>query len=73
MVGLQLGLGDLFEAYGIDRADAEAVHSVQLAVRMAAAEAGIWVCHTVYGTVADPEGYTREAEAARRPGPLPAS
>jgi citrate lyase subunit beta / citryl-CoA lyase len=68
VVGLQLGLGDLFEPFGIDRADARAVHAAQLAVRLAAAEAGIWACDTVYGTVADPEGFTREAEAARRLG-----
>jgi citrate lyase subunit beta/citryl-CoA lyase len=68
VVGLQLGLGDLFEPFGIDRADARAVHAMQLAVRLAAAEAGIWACDTVYGTVGDPDGYTREAEAARRLG-----
>jgi citrate lyase subunit beta/citryl-CoA lyase len=68
VVGLQLGLGDLFEPFGIDRADARAVHAMQLAVRLAAAEAGIWACDTVYGTVADPEGFTREAETARRLG-----
>ena len=68
VVGLQLGLGDLFEPFGIDRADARAVHAMQLAVRLAAAEAGVWACDTVYGTVSDPEGYTREAEAARRLG-----
>ncbi len=68
VVGLQLGLGDLFEPFGIDRADARAVHAMQLAVRVAAAEAGIWACDTVYGAVADPEGFAREAEAARRLG-----
>jgi citrate lyase subunit beta/citryl-CoA lyase len=68
VAGLQLGLGDLFEPFGIDRADARAVHALQLAVRLAAAEAGVWACDTVYGTVADPEGYRREAEAARRLG-----
>jgi citrate lyase subunit beta/citryl-CoA lyase len=68
VVGLQLGLGDLFEPFGIDRTDAGAVHAMQLAVRVAAAEAGIWACDTVYGAVADPEGFTREAEAARRLG-----
>jgi citrate lyase subunit beta/citryl-CoA lyase len=68
VVGLQLGLGDLFEPFGIDRADARAAHAAQLAVRLAAAEAGVWACDTVYGTVKDPEGYTREAEAARRLG-----
>lgn len=68
VVGLQLGLGDLFEPFGIDRADAAAVHAIQLAVRLAAAEAGVWACDTVYGTVSDPDGYTREATAARRLG-----
>ena len=68
VVGLQLGLGDLFEPFGIDRTDASAVHTMQLAVRVAAAEAGIWACDTVYGTAADPDRYTREAEAARRLG-----
>jgi citrate lyase subunit beta/citryl-CoA lyase len=68
VVGLQLGLGDLFEPFGIDRADARAVHAMQLNVRVAAGEAGIWACDTVYGTVADPDGFTREAEAARRLG-----
>jgi len=68
VAGLQLGLGDLFEPYGIDRADERAVHAMQLAVRLAAAEAGIWACDTVYGNVSDPGGYTREAEVARRLG-----
>jgi len=68
VVGLQLGLGDLFEPFGIGRADAQAVHAMQLAVRLAAAEASIWACDTVYGTVSDPDGYTREANAARRLG-----
>jgi len=68
VVGLQLGLGDLFEPFGIDRADARAVHATQLAVRLAAAEAGVWACDTVYGTVADSDGFVREAEAARRLG-----
>jgi citrate lyase subunit beta/citryl-CoA lyase len=68
VVGLQLGLGDLFEPFGIDRADAHAVHTMQLAVRLAAADAGLWACDTVYGTVSDPDGYTREATAARRLG-----
>jgi citrate lyase subunit beta/citryl-CoA lyase len=68
VVGVQLGLGDLFEPFGIDRSDARAVYGMQLAVRLAAAEAGVWACDTVYGAVKDPDGYTREAEAARRLG-----
>ncbi len=70
VVGLQLGLGDLFEPFGIDRADAKVVHAMQLAVRLAAAEAGLWACDTVYGAVSDPDGYAREATAARRLGYL---
>jgi citrate lyase subunit beta/citryl-CoA lyase len=70
VVGLQLGLGDLFEPFGIDRADTLAVHGAQLAVRLAAAEAGLWACDTAYAAVKDPDGYTREAEAARRLGYL---
>jgi citrate lyase subunit beta/citryl-CoA lyase len=68
VVGLQLGLGDLFEPSGIDRKDTDAVHGVQFAVRIAAAEAGLWACDTVYAAVNDPDGFTREAEAARRLG-----
>ena len=68
VVGLQLGLGDLFEPFGIDRTDARAVHAMQLAVRLAAAEAGLWACDTAYAAVKDPDGFTREAEAARRLG-----
>ena len=68
VVGLQLGLGDLFEPFGIDRTDGVAVHAMQLAVRLAAAEAGVWACDTAYAAVKDPDGFTREAEAARRLG-----
>ena len=68
VVGLQLGLGDLFEPFDIDRTDARAVHAMQLAVRVAAAEAGLWACDTAYAAVKDPDGFTREAEAARRLG-----
>ena len=68
VVGLQLGLGDLFEPFGIDRTDALAVHAMQLAVRVAAAEAGLWACDTAYAAVKDADGFTREAEAARRLG-----
>ena len=68
LVGLQLGLGDLFEPFGIGGSDTRAVSSMHFAVRLAAAEAGVWACDTVYGAVNDPNGHTREAEAARRLG-----
>ena len=68
VVGLQLGLGELFEPFGIDRTDPLAIYEMQLAVRVAAAEAGVWACDTAYAAVKDPDGFTREAEAARRLG-----
>lgn len=68
VVGLQLGFGDLFEPLGIDRNNPAAVQQVQLAVRLAAGEAGIWACDAAYGAVKDPDGYQAEARAARRLG-----
>jgi citrate lyase subunit beta/citryl-CoA lyase len=70
VVGLQIGYGDLFEPLGIDRTDVAAVHQVRLAVRFAAGEAGIWVYDAAFTAVKDPEGFKREAEAARRLGYL---
>jgi citrate lyase subunit beta / citryl-CoA lyase len=35
---------------------------------VAAAEAGVWACDTAYAAVKDPDGFTREADAARRLG-----
>lgn len=68
LAGLQLGFGDLFEPLGIDRGDAAAVHHVQLAVRLAAGEAGIWACDAAYAAVKNPDGYRAEALAAKRLG-----
>lgn len=68
VAGLQLGFGDLFEPLGIDRTDAAAVHQVQLTVRLAAGEAGVWACDAAYGAVKDPDGYKAEALGARRLG-----
>ena len=68
VTGLQLALGDLFEPLGIDRTDAAAVHQVQLAVRLAAGEAGIWACDTAYGAIKDVDGFRAEALAAKRLG-----
>ncbi len=68
VAGLQLGLGDLFEPLGIDRTDAAAVQHVQLAVRLAAGEAGLWAYDTGCGAVKDAEGFRREALAAKRLG-----
>jgi citrate lyase subunit beta/citryl-CoA lyase len=68
VVGLQVGLGDLFEDLGIDRTDTLAVHHVQFALRMAAGTAGIWAYDGAYAAIANPDGYRAEAEAARRLG-----
>ncbi len=64
VVGLQLGLGDLFGPLSIDRRDATAVHAVQLAIRLAAGEAGVWALDSTFTDVADTDGFRREAEVA---------
>jgi citrate lyase beta subunit len=68
VAGLQLGFGDLFEPLGIDRGDAAAVQQVQLMIRLAAGEAGVFAYDSAYADVKDAESYRREAEAARRLG-----
>jgi len=68
VAGLQLGLGDLFEPLGLDRADAATVHHAQLAVRLAAGEAGLWALDTGFGAIKDSDGYRREAQQAKRLG-----
>jgi citrate lyase subunit beta/citryl-CoA lyase len=68
VTGLQIGFADLLEPLGIDRADAAAIHQLQLAVRLAAGEAGIWACDAVYGVIKDPDGFRTEALAAKRLG-----
>jgi citrate lyase subunit beta/citryl-CoA lyase len=68
VTGLQVGFADLLEPLGIDRTDAAAIHHLQLAVRLAAGEAGIWACDAVYANFKDPEGFRLEAHAAKRLG-----
>jgi citrate lyase subunit beta / citryl-CoA lyase len=66
--GLQIGYADLFEPYGVDRSDPQAVSHVRMAVRMAAGEAGIPAYDGAYAVVAEPGRYRDECEAARRLG-----
>lgn len=66
--GLQLGLGDLFEALGMDRDDHAAVHAVQLAVRMSAGEAGAFAWDSAHPDLQQPERFMAEARMARRLG-----
>jgi citrate lyase subunit beta/citryl-CoA lyase len=68
VAGLQMGYADLFEPYGIARRDTANVHAAMFAVRMAAAEAGVFAYDAAFGDIADAEGYRAEALMARRLG-----
>ena len=68
VAGLQLGFADLFEPLGIDRGNAAAVQQVQLALRLAAGEAGVWAYDSAFANIGDVDGYRREAAVARRLG-----
>jgi citrate lyase subunit beta / citryl-CoA lyase len=70
VAGLQLGLGDLFEPLGIDRHDPANVHAVLFAVRMAAAQAGVFALDGAWPDIADTEGFSAEAQRAKRLGYL---
>ncbi len=66
--GLQLGLGDLFEPYGIRRGEPRNVHAAQYALRLAAAEAGVFACDGAFPGLRDEPGFRCEAESARALG-----
>jgi len=68
VAGLQAGWGDLIEPLDIDRYNAPVIEALQLQIRLAAGEAGVWAYDGAYANIADPDGYRREAEAARRLG-----
>lgn len=68
VAGLQLGLGDLFEPYGVHRRELSAVQQALFAVRMAAAEAGVFAYDGAFADVRDAEGFRAEAELSRRLG-----
>lgn len=68
VVGLQAGWGDLIEPLDIDRYNPAVIESLLLQIRMAAGEAGVWAYDGAYADIEDPEGYRREAQAARRLG-----
>ena len=70
VVGLQMGYGDLLEPLGIERRNAAAIGQCQLAMRFAAAEAGVFAYDGAWADVDDLDGLRREAEAARRLGYL---
>jgi citrate lyase beta subunit len=68
--GLQAGWGDLIEPLAIDRYNAPMIEALLLHIRIAAGEGGVWAYDGAYANIKDPEGYTREAGAARRLGYL---
>ena len=68
VAGLQVGLADLFEPFGIDRRDRANVHATLYAVRMAAAEAGVFAWDAAFADIGDVEGFREEAAMARRLG-----
>jgi citrate lyase subunit beta/citryl-CoA lyase len=68
VMGLQVGLGDLFEPLNIVRRNPEAVRQVLFAVRMAAGEAGVAALDGAYANVGDTEGFIAEAQMARALG-----
>ncbi|WP_305805778.1 CoA ester lyase [Stenotrophomonas sp. YIM B06876] len=67
VAGLQLGLGDLFAPHGIAR-DPANVHATLFALKMAAAEAGVFACDGAFPDVTDSDGFQREAQMAQRLG-----
>lgn len=66
--GLQLGFGDLLEPLGIDRYNPAVVMQFQLAVRLAAGEAGAFAYDSAMANVKDMDFLRQEAQMARKLG-----
>lgn len=61
---------DLFEPYGIAQRDLANVHAAMFAMRMAAAEAGVFVLDGAFAAIDDSTRFEAEAQMARRLGYL---
>lgn len=70
VVGLQLGLNDLFSSMGIDRTDRKNVHAVMFSLRMATAEAGVFAYDGAFTDFHDEPGFRQEATMAQQLGYL---
>lgn len=68
VAGLQLGLADLFEPHGIDRHDPANLHAALYAMRLAAAEAGVFAWDAAFADLDHADGFRAEAMMARRLG-----
>ena len=69
VAGLQLGLADLFAVNGVSRTPAN-VHAALFALKMAAAEAGVFAYDSAWPDVSDQAGFNTEAAMARDLGLL---
>lgn len=68
VTGLQIGYADLLEPCGIARSDRDALAHVRLAVRFAAAEAGIAAYDGAFAAVKDTDAYRAECLMAKAHG-----
>ena len=68
VAGLQLGYADLFEANGIARRSRPNVHAAMFALKMAAAEAGVFAYDGAFPDIRDAAAYSEEAGMARQLG-----
>lgn len=68
VAGLQLGLADLFEPHGIDRHDVRNVHAAMFAMRMAAAQHGVFAMDAAFAAIDDIAGFEAEAAMSRALG-----
>ncbi len=68
VAGLQIGYGDLFSPLGIISGERSAQQFVRIQVRMAAGEAGIDAYDGAYVDIANPQGYTADAQEAHELG-----
>lgn len=68
VAGLQLGLGDLFEPFGVNRRETGAIVQTLFALRMAAAEAGIYAYDGAFADIQDRDGFEAEARLSRSLG-----
>lgn len=68
VMGLQVGLNDLFAPLQIDRRDARHVHAALWSIRLAAGEASRFAYDGAWPDLADQAGFRAEAELARSLG-----
>ena len=68
VIGLQLGLADMFEPLGIQQSESAAAYQIRLQLRLAAGELGIPCFDSAFADFKDEEGFVREAQLARNLG-----